>query len=233
MAARRVEGFSLIELMVVCAIIGLSVIAFAPSFVLSMADRRAAAAASEVVRIGRQARADAIGTQRPHLVWMRMDDGAEESGIVQLLRGTSGPCDIQRWLALSLSCAGINREADSRVCLASLDLNTDRWFRDPLQIRLRTVERNREAPAQLISALTAPDSNNYAICYEATGATRWAVLLGGLTDPVTTFSERNDGLAAGGGFLFTAGVVDKNTSDVKSVPRVLAYPLGTTPRRLR
>jgi prepilin-type N-terminal cleavage/methylation domain-containing protein len=229
MGPRRTEGFSLIELMVVCAIIGISVIAFAPSFVHSMADRRAAGALAEVVRLGRVARSDAIGTQRAHLVWIRPGFGPQNSGVVQLLRGTNAHCDLQNWLALSGLCTPL--ESDSRVCLEQLDLNTARWFRAPFQVRLRTVRFGREQTPDLFSALRTPETSSYALCYEPDGTTHWTV--GPLANPITTFSELNANDMAGGAVMFTLGIVDNTTNTPEGMPRVFAFPLGTTPRRLR
>jgi prepilin-type N-terminal cleavage/methylation domain-containing protein len=228
MAARRVEGFSLIELMVVCAIIGISITVLAPSFIHSMADRRAAAAVGEVVRLGRVARSDAIGTQRAHLVWIRPGFGPQSSGEVQLLRGTNGHCDLQDWPALSARCTGL--ETDSRVCLEQLDLNSARWYRQPLEVRLRTVRVGREQTADLMGALQAPEASSYLLCYEPNGTTHWSTAP--MVNPIA-FSELNTGAMAGGAVMFTIGVVDNTVNGTEGMPRVFAFPLGTTPRRLR
>jgi prepilin-type N-terminal cleavage/methylation domain-containing protein len=229
MGPRRTEGFSLIELMVVCAIIGISVIVFAPSFVHSMADRRAAAAVGEVVRLGRVARSDAIGTQRAHLVWIRPGFGPQNSGHVQLLRGTNAHCDLQNWLALAARCTGV--ESDDRICLEQLDLNTARWYRAPFEVRLRTVRIGREQTPDLFSALLAPETSSYAICYEPGGTTHWTVAP--LANPITSFSELNANDMQGGAVMFTIGIVDNSNNTTEGMPRVFAFPLGTTPRRMR
>lgn len=229
MASRRVQGFTLIELMVVATIIGVSIVAFAPAFINTVSDRRAASAIAEVVRLGRQARAYTIGTSRAHLVSIRPGLGARNAGIVQLLRGTDSHCDIQNWLTLSASCTAL--EGDSRVCLDQIDLNSDRWYRDPLGIRLRTVLAGRESSPDLISVLQGVEATSYSICHEPSGTTYWAV--GPLANPITTFSELNDRQMAGGAMLFTVGLVHNVTNTIQGTPRVFAYPLGTTPRRLR
>lgn len=228
MGPRRVQGFSLIELMVVCLIIAFSIMAFAPSFVTSMADRRGSAALMEVVRLGRVARADAIGTQRAHLVWIRPGAGPQNSGVVSLLRGTNAHCDLQSWLTLSGRCRAV--ETDDRVCIQQLDLNSERWYRAPYEIRLRTVRPGREATPDLINALLTPEATNYEICYEPTGTTHWAAAP--LADQMA-FSELNTGDMAGGAMMFTVGIVDNINNLSFGMPRVFAFPLGTTPRRLR
>lgn len=228
MGLRRVQGFSLIELMVVATIIGISVIAFTPSFIFATADRRVASAASEVVRIGRRARAEAIGTQRAHLVWIRPGAGLETTGIVQLIRGTNPHCDLQNWQTLAAICPvnGI----DPRACLENINLNDTHWFHEPFQIRLRSVPQDSENA--LVARLEGgTEANGFALCYQPSGATQWAVTTT-LTDPMA-FSDRNTAEAAGGAFMFVVGLFNKRNDAVEGTPRVLSYPLGTTPRRLR
>jgi prepilin-type N-terminal cleavage/methylation domain-containing protein len=231
MASRRVQGFTLIELMVVATIIGVSVVAFTPSFVNTVSDRRAAAAVAEVVRLGRQARSYTMGTSRAHLVSIRPGFGVQGAGLVQLLRGVDSHCDLQNWQTLSATCGPLGLESDSRTCLEQVDLNNERWHHDPHAIRLRTVLAGREAAPDLRAALQAPEGTSYSICHEPNGTTHWAV--GPLANPITNFSELNNGQMAGGAMLFTIGVVHNVTNAVENTPRVFAYPLGTTPRRLR
>jgi prepilin-type N-terminal cleavage/methylation domain-containing protein len=227
MARRRLQGFTLIELMVVATIIGVSVVAFTPSFIFAMADRRAASAVSEVVRVGRRARAETIGTQRAHLVWIRSD-----AGTVQMLRGTTAHCDIENWPAISALCpaSAVVGTGDQRQCLENLNFNDTHWFHAPFQIRLRPVPIGQEGA--LVALLAAPGPGaSHALCYEPSGATLWANLPA-LLNP-TPFSTMNQGAAAGGGFTFAVGLFHLGDNAVVGTPRVLSYPLGTTPRRLR
>lgn len=225
MARRRAQGFTLIELMVVATIIGVSIIAFTPSFIYAMADRRAAAAVSEVVRVGRRARADAIGTQRAHLVWIRPDPGR-----IQLLRGTTSHCDIEDWSARAATCPALSG-GDQRMCLENLNFGDTHWFHTPFEIRLRTVPPGQEG--NLVPLLRAPaPAATIALCYEPSGSVQWATQNAALVNPVL-FSSLNQGAAQGGGFLFTIGLFHLGDADVVGTPRALSYPLGTTPRRLR
>jgi prepilin-type N-terminal cleavage/methylation domain-containing protein len=222
---RRLQGFTLIELMVVATVIGVSVIAFTPSFIFAMADRRASSAALEVSRVGRRARSEALGTQRAHLVWIRPGFGG--TGAIQLFRGLSAQCDIQPWLTLSGTCPAVG--TDNVGCLENIDLNDTHWFHSPFQIRLRTIRAGRENA--LPAVLTDPEEiGTTGLCYEPTGTTQWMV--GALADP-TVFNTLNAGAAAGGALLYSVGLFNLTSNSVVGTPRVIAYPLGSTPRKLR
>ena len=229
MAPRRVQGFTLIELMVVAAIIGVSVVIFTPSFVFSINDRRAASAVSEVARLGRRARSEAIGTQRAHLVWIQIGGAvAGATGNVQLIMGTSAHCDVQNWATLQRDCSAT---PIGPACLETLDLHDTHWSHPPFQIRLRSVA-NAAQEAALPALIRGSENSSYLLCHEPSGALQWSVDPAPL-DQLNTWSQLNVRQALGGGFVFAVGLFSTTANDVQGNPRMLAYPLGTTPRRLR
>lgn len=85
------SGFTLIELMLVVSIITLMAAAAAPSFGASMADGRTANLSEDLVRIGRRARSEPMGTGSAHrLTYSRVDD----LGTLNLFRGDSNQCNL-------------------------------------------------------------------------------------------------------------------------------------------
>lgn len=206
---RRTAGFTLIELMIVAAIISIFALAFQPSFAKNIAQKRAISAASEFVRIGRRARADAIGLQRAHLMVIEPGAGAQATGRVSLLRGNSVHCELEPWANHFARC--VDPPPPGSECVERLDLNNTHWYHQPFSIVLG-------GPARTTS-----------LCFEPHGTVQWSR---DTTLNPTTFSTLAKGDAVSGGFLWTMSLIQEG-GDVVNVPVVLATPLGGPPRRLR
>ncbi|MEM1413414.1 MAG: prepilin-type N-terminal cleavage/methylation domain-containing protein [Myxococcota bacterium] len=103
---RREDAFSLLELMVVVAIIGMAIGIAAPSIRDAIASNRQAELAYDIVRIAREGRAIAAATGRAHLLQFDAA-GAGGRGRYFLWRGTTNVCRNVDWGALSapLDCA--------------------------------------------------------------------------------------------------------------------------------
>lgn len=91
----RKTGFTLIELMVVVALIGILAASLAPDLNRARADAEVGNAAAALVRLGSRARAHALYTGLAHAIgWVPNLGGGE--GIV-LVRGTSSRCNSVLW----------------------------------------------------------------------------------------------------------------------------------------
>ena len=91
---RSRAGFSLIELMIVVVIVGISASMIAPGLMRTMSINRVNRFQYDVARVLRRSRSDAIGTGRAHLLVMA--DGGGGTGLA-LFRGDSSSCVRSRW----------------------------------------------------------------------------------------------------------------------------------------
>ena len=89
------EGFTLLELMIVVAIIGITAAIAAPAIGRAIASSRADRATHDIIRIGRRARSEAIAYGRAYL--MRM---SATGTCIQLWRGRTSLCR-QDWSAIT------------------------------------------------------------------------------------------------------------------------------------
>lgn len=226
MGPRSKSGFTLIELMVVVIITSVLLTYAVPSISRTIADRRCATLVSEIVRMGRRARAAADNNQPAHLLVIRPSGGTNGQAQVALLRGTTTRCDRQNWQAADAACPPRARPAGQiEPCPEYLDANDSVWFSNPHELRLRSVPAGSE-PA-LVALLEGSESSTTSICYEGTGATYWSTQA---LSPTMAFNDLN---TVGGSFLFTVGLYNTSDARVTNVPRVISFPLGGTPRRVR
>jgi prepilin-type N-terminal cleavage/methylation domain-containing protein len=235
--SRPRAGFTLIEVMVVITIIGITIVAFAPSFSHSMADRRCATASMELVRLGRRARAESIGLQRAFLVHIAYGLAPNETARMRLLRGNSTRCDVDDWSVHAAACPTDEVERGATACIESIDLSSSHWFKPPYAISVGMWAAG-ETPAnpdpnQLVQMVANGARRGEAsICYEPGGTIRWTVTALGQGSTMS-FSTLNAAEAQGGGLMFATGLVDRNTRLLDNVARVSLFPLAGTPRRMR
>jgi type II secretory pathway pseudopilin PulG len=230
----------LIELMVVVSIIGISLLAFAPKFVETMADRRCATATMEMVRIGRRARSEAIGLQRAFLVNISYGIAPLHVARYLLLRGNSTRCDGElSWAQQAAGCrlTGDGAERGAGSCMEMMNLDSTHWYKPPFAITIGMWGVNETptnlAPDALIREVGSGARNgDISICYEPNGLVRWSTHALD-TGAQMQFSSLNAGVAAGGGLMFASGLININTRELVNTPRVALFPLAAPPRRLR
>ncbi len=102
---RSRAGFTLIELMIVVAIIGISAAMVAPGLMRSMAINRTNRFQYDVARVLRRTRSDAIGTGRAHMIVMTTT-GANTT--LAVYRGASSSCQRAGWAAIVPSDAPVD-----------------------------------------------------------------------------------------------------------------------------
>jgi prepilin-type N-terminal cleavage/methylation domain-containing protein len=236
--SRHSAGFTLIELMVVVSIVGISLMAFIPSFSHSMADRRAATATMELVRLARRARAESIGLQRAFLVNVDYGLAPLQTARMVVLRGNSRLCDIEDWTIPNAVCPVNNDlERSATACLESINLAGSHWYKNPFIITVGMYNAGETptapTPNQVVQEVaTGGRRGTVSVCYEPSGIVRWTT--SGLADgSLMNFSTLNQGAAAGGGLMFAVGLVDGTTRELINVPRVALFPLAAPPRRMR
>jgi len=201
---RRQAGFTLIELLVVITAVGLVMAAAGPAFGNAFADRRAANATQDVLRIGRQAYWETVGYRRAHVVHLMDMEGAT-GGRVELIRGTTNTCD-QDWVFLrAIAPCG---DDDSR-CVDWVDLDD--------------AARSGRGP------WLRGDASEAVICYQPDGTVRHGADLSAKL--LTQNATSANGPTLGGGYVFT--VQTHNDGAAEGVERSLLFPLGGVPRRLR
>ncbi len=204
------EGLTLLELMVVLAVMGVLVSAAMPNIGDSFADRRVAMVAREVVSLFQRARYMSMAFGRAHQVVYQNDGGTALAGsnpyAFETLRGSSAGCALT-----SFKIAG-GPELEEMKC-------ADNW---------RCVDNlypDTYDPDPGDNDVIRVDGHNFAtFCYEA-GSNNQVFI-----DSVLHSNWQTDPERAGFGFL----VYRRVGTDVVGVVRKVLIPAGTgTPRIMR
>ena len=206
---RRRAGYTLVELMIIVTIIGISVTAFAPSFARSMADRRVSTTARELIRIGRRARSDTFGYLRAHVLWIR-----PAAGRVQLLRGTNNSCSMSSWQSDATDCDLRTQAGKGLRCIEDLLVAGQ----GPIVLREQMLNGGW-------------GSLQRALCYSPSGVVYWAQPAS-LGDVHTSLTDAN---TVAGGFLYGLYSDAPGSAAPGAAARIhrVLFPLGATPRGLR
>lgn len=201
---QRNAGFTLMEAMVVVAIIGISAALAAPAIGEAVSERRTNEATHAVVRIGARARAEAMAYGRAHvLVYTDASAGTPASnGKLQLWRGMSNLCSANNWGSIITGSCGAGGDAN---CRDVLDMGASYNYGSN-QVRLRM-----------------PNAAQAYICFQPDG--EMYVSTGGGTFTPTSPDGRS------GGVRFT---IDRlRSGGAEGVQRVVIFPFGGEPRIAR
>jgi prepilin-type N-terminal cleavage/methylation domain-containing protein len=113
---RQRAGFSLVELMVVVAIIGFSAVAFLPSFGRAMAEQEVSKLVRVVLTTAKKARSEALDKRRAMLMWVQPSsfDGTN-AAVVYLLRSAMPSCLMPNWADVRATCGALVDGNDTGV----------------------------------------------------------------------------------------------------------------------
>ncbi len=206
----RVRGFSLVELMVVIAIIGIGAALAAPAISTAMAERRASQASLDVVRLARRARSETMAFGRASLLRFNNFGSAGSQGSLRMFRGRTPSCRTSNWDAavggippiISGFCPA------SSMCVDLVDLSDTKY-----DTGTHTVE------------LRAPGTSNHDICYEPNGAMMFRYAGGAWLDNNAATADNAGGIRM--------HVQRKVSGVVEGSDRWIVFPWGGTPRILR
>jgi prepilin-type N-terminal cleavage/methylation domain-containing protein len=168
----KTSAFTLIEALMVVAIIGILAAATGPAMYQALAERRAAEASIDLVRVTRRARSEAAAYGRAHLMrWQSSSDG----GSFEVFRGISSSCIANDWATIIAAGAC---DATPTMCVDRLDLASSRYDTGTVDVRANEVA----------SSATFID-----LCFEPTGRTLHR------TTATGTFTDSN---TINGGYVF-------------------------------
>jgi len=201
-------GFTLIEMLIVVAIIGISAALAAPAVHSAMVERRTGEAGHDLVRLSRQARSEAIAYGRAHLVRYTAASTSGSRGRFELWRGISTGCNTNDWP--TIMAFGACDEADT-MCVDFLDLSGSLFAIGSSYVTVSAA-----------SGMTAFD-----MCYEPSGVMRYRR---GTTGRFTDLNQPAGLGSATGGFVFNVQRYDSGTAE--GVTRRVVLPLSGNPRIL-
>jgi prepilin-type N-terminal cleavage/methylation domain-containing protein len=125
---RKTEGLTLVELMVVLAVMGVLVSAALPSMSEGFADRRVAMVARDVVSLFRRARYMSLAYGRAHQVVYANDSGTgltSDAWAFETRRGTGGACSLTTFETTGFSLDDLDcNDANNWRCVDFLYANT-------------------------------------------------------------------------------------------------------------
>ena len=206
---KRVQGLTLVELMVVLTVMGVLVSAALPSMSQGFADRKVAMVARDVVALFRRARYMSMAYGRAHRVEYENDSGtglADDPWAFETIRGVAGACSLNDFTANTMNLTDLRCDLNDR-CADFLYANT--YDSDPGDN----------------DAVRVDGFSNSTFCYEAGSNNQ--VYIG-----TELRSNWQTGAVGRAGFGFI--VYRERDNEIIGVVRKVLIPMGTgTPRVLQ
>jgi len=201
----RRAGFTLLELMIVVAIVAVVVGLALPTMSQQLADEKTNQIALDIVASARLARSSATAYGRAHL--MRWDStGGSGLGTIEIYRGINNGCNTNNWGPItSPGCTG------NANCIEA-------------------VHPTEYQTGNSTYQLTETGAINVAgdICFEPNGTVRWRPGVAGFFNSGIVATGGAD---SNGGFVFN--VQRENSGTPVGVARQVLVPLGGDARKIR
>jgi prepilin-type N-terminal cleavage/methylation domain-containing protein len=205
-------GFSLIELLISLAVIGIMSAAIAPSITEIVADNRQASAAVDLIRISRKARARTVATGTAHL--LRYQVGQNGLGWVDLYAGMNNKCVQTPWAQAFAAACPAPPAVSSPLCpIETIDMR----YYNPKTGNDATVDDTGRQVVSLAALVLANPVTEVQICYQPDGEVYTAV-------PPATLARQ----PATSPVLFRVSRSVNGTSH--GTPREIVFPAGGTAR---
>ncbi|QQR91120.1 MAG: type II secretion system protein [Myxococcales bacterium] len=196
------SGFTLLELLIAVSIIGGSAALAAPAIGTAMAERRVAQAQLDALRIGRQARSEALALGTAHLLRFTKASNPDSLGMLRLYRGSNSGCNTTDWSTITsgTSCTAPN-------CVAEVNLGDSKY---------------RFSATNFVQMEGSPDEALVDLCYTSSG------MLWHRIASTAPFSDQNNTNGVSGGYAFW--FQGKLGTAFRGVRRWAVFPLGGAPR---
>jgi prepilin-type N-terminal cleavage/methylation domain-containing protein len=163
-------GFSLIELLISLAVIGIMSAAIAPSIAEVVADNRQVSAAVDLVRLSRKARARTVATGNAHL--LRYVVGQNGLGWVDLYAGMNNKCVQTPWAQAFAAACPLPPAVGSPLCpIETLDMR----YYNPKTGSDPTVDDTGRQVVWATALVNANPVTEVQICYQPDGEVYTAV----------------------------------------------------------
>jgi prepilin-type N-terminal cleavage/methylation domain-containing protein len=203
------EGFTLMELMVVIAVIAITAALAGPSVHQALAERRHMEAGADLVLLARRARAEAAAQGRAYMI--RFEDTV---GSFTLYKGTVSACNANDWDGTG---------AGNDIIAASDCTNPDPGHCIDV---MAATDSAYTLGATTITITESTGRSDIDMCWEPSGAMWWRD--GGSVGSGGRFTDRN---TVNGGFLFLFQRDESGTPT--GVDRRVVVPLSGQARVLR
>jgi prepilin-type N-terminal cleavage/methylation domain-containing protein len=230
-------AFTLVELMIAIVVMGVMAAAIAPSLSEVLADSRQGAAAQDLVRLSRRARALALGTGMAHL--LRFQEASSGNlGAIELYAGMNGRCLQTPWAAAFAATLAFPNPPDPGPAGRLRQLEVfDMAYYNPKGDGSHPTAADTGRQVLTLRATIDIDANDRPlvwICYQPNGDSYTMVVTP--ADPLQLLRQSTTGtaqvLSTRGSVLFTLARVVRSSGGVvpHGLDRKVIFPAGGTAR---